>query len=122
MLSQVDPRRQSALQLQWTRPFTEPEEFSLQHSHEPFRVGITFQVVATRERLHDSKRRAGLHEGDRRRQAPIVAHQRPPLTLDTRQALSLNRLLQQEPVSALGFNPDNVTDNLLVYQDRTRTR
>jgi len=59
----VDPRRQGALQLQWTRLLTKPAECFFQRPQESLRVGVPFRVVVTGDRLRDLERRTGLHEG-----------------------------------------------------------
>jgi len=89
----LDPCGERLFQLQWTGPFAEPEQLLLQRSHEALRVGVPLRVVVTRDRLRDPERRARLHEGDRRRLTPIVAHQREALLLDALRALPLHGLL-----------------------------
>ncbi len=75
----LDPRGARALQLQRTGPLAEPPQFLFARAHEAFGIRVPLQGVVAGERLGEAQGGTGFHEGDRRRLASVVAHQREPL-------------------------------------------
>ena len=71
-----DPSAQGTDEGKGTAPFLEPEALLLEGAHQALGIGIALGIVLAGKGLMDAQGTTRLDEGQRRRLAAVIAHQR----------------------------------------------